>query len=65
VALWADPTTGRHELELGRGASGILMTGHVGAKTVWTADGRRHEGDTPDIVLADVHQLRIRGRGAG
>lgn len=57
VALWSDSTSGLHELELGNGASGILLTASVGAKTVWTGDGRRH-GGTPDVVLSGVHQLR-------
>jgi hypothetical protein len=62
VAMWSDPSTGRHEIELGRGASGILITGSVAAKTVWTADGRCHPAGTPDITLTGVHQLRARRR---
>jgi hypothetical protein len=58
VALWNDPTGGLHELELARGASGILLTASLGRKTVWTADGRCHTGSTPDVVLSDVRQLR-------
>ncbi|RPI24230.1 MAG: hypothetical protein EHM57_02970 [Actinobacteria bacterium] len=60
VALWHDPTSGRHELELDRGAGGILITASAGAKTVWTADGRSHHATTPDVVLSRVQQLRAR-----
>jgi hypothetical protein len=58
VALWHDTATGRHELELARGAAGILITASIRAKTVWTADGRRHEGETPELALSRVRQLR-------
>jgi hypothetical protein len=57
VALWSDPTRRLQELELGRGASALLVTACVGTKTTWTADGRRHDG-TPDLTLSSVHQLR-------
>lgn len=58
VALWNDPDTGIRQLDLARGASGLLIRTAVGSKTVWTADGRRHEGNTPSPVLVGVHQLR-------
>lgn len=60
VALWHDTATGRHELELARGAAGILVTASIRARTVWTADGRRHEADTPELTLSRVEQLRPR-----
>lgn len=59
VALWSDPTSGVRELHLARGATGMLLTTVVGSRTVWTADGRRHEDNTPQAVLAGVHQLRL------
>lgn len=57
VALWSDPRTGLHELELARGSSGILLTASEGIARGWTADGRHH--DIPELVLAEVCQLRI------
>jgi hypothetical protein len=59
IALWHDPRTGRHELELARGATAMLITASVRPKTVWTADGRRHERGTPDLTLSAVHQIRV------
>jgi len=58
IAMWNDPTSGFHELDLARGASGILITASVGTKTGWTADGRRHE-NMPELVLSAVRQLRV------
>ena len=62
VALWNDATHGVRELSLARGASAILITASVGAKTVWTADGRCHLRNTPELVLTEVHQLAARER---
>jgi predicted amidohydrolase len=59
VAMWNDPTSGLRQIELARGASGILLRASAELKTVWTADGRRHERSTPSIALAEIHQLRI------
>jgi hypothetical protein len=50
---------GPHEIELGRGASGVLIRATTRPRTVWTADGRRHEGGSPDLVLSSVRQLRL------
>lgn len=58
IAMWSDPITGPHHIELGRGATGVLLTASVGPKTVWTADGRSHS--SPSLSLRDVHQLRVR-----
>jgi predicted amidohydrolase len=58
VAMWSDPATGRHELELARGASAMLITATIDMTTAWTADGRRHERNTPSIVLSEIEQLR-------
>lgn len=57
VALWNTVADGLHEIELAPGAQAISLIGGVRAKTVWTADGRRHQ-QVPDVVLAGVHQLR-------
>lgn len=59
VAMWNDPHTGLHELELARGASGILLTASEGMTSGWTADGRHHH--TPQLVLSEVRQLRVPG----
>lgn len=58
VAMWNDPISGPHQIELGRGASGVLITASVEARTVWTADGRRHEQTTPSVSLSGIQQLR-------
>ncbi|RPI20593.1 MAG: hypothetical protein EHM57_07760, partial [Actinobacteria bacterium] len=58
VALWSEPGAGLRQLELGPGASGIAITVAVQSKTVWTADGRRHERNTPAVTLRNVQQLR-------
>jgi hypothetical protein len=57
VALWNDPTRGLREIQLAKGAGGILITASIGRKTVWTADGRTHDRATPDLVLTGVRQL--------
>ncbi|HEX6301750.1 MAG TPA: hypothetical protein VF148_14915 [Acidimicrobiia bacterium] len=62
VAMWNDPHTGLHELELARGASGILLTASEGMAHGWTADGRHHH--TPRLALSEVRQLRVPGVGA-
>ena len=58
VALWHDPSTGVHEISLGRGAHGVLLTANVDRESTWTADGRRHTNNTPRLTLSQVHQLR-------
>jgi hypothetical protein len=58
VALWSDPGAGLRQISLERGASAILLRAIVELKTVWTADGRRHERSTPSVSLAGIHQLR-------
>jgi hypothetical protein len=58
VAMWSDPAAGLRQISLERGASAILLRAGVELKTVWTADGRRHERSTPSVSLAGVHQLR-------
>jgi hypothetical protein len=58
VAMWSDPISGLHEIELGRGASGILLTATARHETVWTADGRRHERSTPTLTISGVRQIR-------
>jgi hypothetical protein len=58
VAMWSDPISRLRQIELSRGSSGILITASVEPKTVWTADGRRHDRNTPSVSLRAVHQLR-------
>ncbi|HSR15806.1 MAG TPA: hypothetical protein VLL51_08645, partial [Gemmatimonadales bacterium] len=58
VAMWSDASTGRHELSLEPGAAGILLSAAVDMRTVWTADGRRHQDKTPIIELTGVRQVR-------
>ena len=62
VALWNDRSHGLREISLDRGASGVWITIGREDKTVWTADGRRHEEDSPDLALRETHQLRIPAR---
>jgi hypothetical protein len=57
VAHWNSRTDGSREIELARGAAGVLLRTCVEDSTVWTADGRCHE-DVPRLTLADVRQLR-------
>jgi hypothetical protein len=64
VAMWSDPISGLHQLELGRGAHGLLLKTSVEQRTQWTADGRCHDHNTPTIVLTGVEQLRARTRAA-
>ena len=58
VALWHDPSTGVHEISLGRGAHGVLLTANVDRESTWTADGRRHANNTPRLTLSRIRQLR-------
>jgi hypothetical protein len=60
VAMWSDPTSGLHQLELARGANGLLVTASVHSGTQWTADGRCHEHNAPSVVLTRVEQLAAR-----
>jgi hypothetical protein len=57
IALWDDTVNGVDEIALAPGAQAVLLTTTVEPKTVWTADGRRHEG-VPNVVLSGVRQVR-------
>lgn len=57
VAQWNDRAVGPREIKLAPGASGILLTTSIERSTLWTADGRHHDG-VPRLKLAGVHQLR-------
>ncbi|HSE82472.1 MAG TPA: hypothetical protein VLA87_12420 [Gaiellaceae bacterium] len=57
VAHWNDRSDSPREIELARGAAGVLLHMRVEDSTVWTADGRCH-GDVPRLKLAGVRQLR-------
>lgn len=56
VALWKDPERGLKEIEVARTANALLLQVGETRKTVWTADGRRHDA-TPRLVLDAVHQI--------
>lgn len=57
VAMWNDPSSGLCEIEIARGAGGVLLTAAAEPKTVWTADGRRHDHNTPSLSLRDIQQI--------
>jgi len=57
IAHWNSPVEGITEIELAPGAGAVLLSLAVEGATLWTADGRRHEG-VPTLRLADVQQLR-------
>jgi hypothetical protein len=61
VAHWNSSPDALQLIELARGADAILLTTAVRGRTLWTADGRRHE-DVPGLALTGVHQLRARAR---
>jgi hypothetical protein len=63
VAHWNSHTDGLVVIELAPRGSAILLTTSVVGETVWTADGRRHEG-VPALTLSGVHQLRTRRASA-
>jgi hypothetical protein len=67
IAMWSDPQTGIHPIDLERGASAVLITSTVQPTVAWTADGRRHDPGVPTSVLRGVDQLRARriSEGAG
>lgn len=56
VAHWNGRSDGAREIELGRGAAGVLLRTTTETATVWTADGRCHR-DVPRLALAGVRQL--------
>jgi hypothetical protein len=62
IAHWNSRAEGTTEIELARGAGAVLLSLAVNETSLWTADGRRHEG-VPTLRLAGVRQLRT-GEGA-
>lgn len=62
IASWSDTAGGIRELELQRGASGVLLTASSRRNDSWTADGRRHDKSTVDFTLSSVEQLALRSR---
>jgi len=61
VASWKDAIDGLREIELARGAHGILLGTSELERTAWMADRRNHASVA--LVLDDVCQIR-RGRPA-
>jgi hypothetical protein len=61
VAHWAGRVDGLREIELAPRAGGVLLSAAAEGQTLWTADGRRHDG-VPALRLAGVHQLSRRRR---
>jgi len=57
VAHWNSRSDGPCEVELARGAVGLLLRTAVDNATLWTADGRCHR-EVPSLRLADIEQLR-------
>jgi len=57
IAHWNSRADGLHEIELARGAAGVILRTSVENSTTWTADGRRHD-DVPRLRLDGVRQLR-------
>ncbi len=64
IALWKDPERGLREIVLEEGAGAAVLTLGERRKTVWTADGRRHSGKTPWLVLEGVSQIPLHDRSA-
>jgi hypothetical protein len=56
VAHWSSRGGGVDEIELAPRAAAVLLSAAAEGQTLWTADGRRHDG-VPALRLADVHQL--------
>lgn len=56
VGMWNDPVSGLVEIELAKGASGVLIKCKTETRMVWTADGRMHL-ETPALQLNDVRSV--------
>jgi hypothetical protein len=59
IAHWNSQADGVHEIELARGASGVLLQTSIEGPTLWTADGRSHH-EVPRLELRAVSELRPR-----
>jgi hypothetical protein len=57
VALWRDRKRGSIEIELERGASGILLSAYGRRRTSVTADGRTDNRGTIDLILGGIEQI--------
>lgn len=57
IALWKDPDRGQREIEMARGALGVLLTLGEETSRSWTADGRCHRDGAPRLVLENVTQI--------
>ena len=62
IASWSDSKIGTCELELERGAKGLLLTASTHPNDAWTADGRHHRDSAVDFRLAAVRPLALRSR---
>jgi hypothetical protein len=64
IALWKDAERGLREIELSPDADAALLIASEDWETAWTADGRRHAGATPRLVLEEIRQLHVGGEQA-
>src|SRR5207253_1966277 len=64
VALWKDAKTGGpFEIELPKGADGVVLTLSGEYFEEWTADGRGDRGTSGYPILTGVHPVSARSKG--
>lgn len=59
VALWRDPQTGTHEIELPKDGDAIVLNITVEYQEEWTADGRGDKEASGCPILAGHHQISL------
>ncbi len=60
VALWKDAASGKMiEIELEKGAAGVVISLTRQFAKEWTADGRNDRGATGYVCLNGIHQVRV------
>jgi hypothetical protein len=64
VGFWKDAAHGTTEIALAADTQAVLLTANMGAATRRAADGRYPEGDTADLTLAKIRQIRSSPRPA-